>query len=38
MDIICPQIENESIISSFVVYNVTKKVFDSCDKINEGKS
>ena len=38
MDIICPQFEDDTSISSFVVYNVTKEVFDSCGKIDEGKS
>ena len=37
MDIICPQYDvDETNIMTFVIYNVTKQVFDSCGKINEG--
>jgi len=37
MDIICPQYDvEETNIMTFVIYNVTKQVFDSCGKINEG--
>ena len=38
MDIICPQYDlDETNVMTFVIYNVTKQVFDSCGKINEGK-
>ena len=37
MDIICPQYDvDETNIMTFVIYNVTKEVFDTCGKINEG--
>lgn len=37
MDIICPQYDEDQMnIMMFEVYNVTKEVFDSCGKINEG--
>ena len=37
MDIKCPQYNvDETNINTFVIYNVTKQVFDSCGKINEG--
>jgi len=37
MDITCPQYDvDETNIMTFVVYNVTKQVFESCGKINEG--
>ena len=39
MDIICPQYDvGETNIMTFVIYNVTKQVFDNCGKINEGNS
>jgi len=37
MDVICPQYdEEEKNIMTFVIYNVTKDVFDTCAKINGG--
>ena len=37
MDVICPQYDVDEInIMTFVIYNVTKQVFESCGKINEG--
>ena len=37
MDIICPQYDvDETNVMTFVIYNVTKQVFESCSKINEG--
>ena len=37
MDITCPQYDvDETNIMTFVIYNVTKQVFDSCGEINEG--
>ena len=39
MDIICPQYDVDEInIMTFVIYNVTKQVFENCDKVNEGYS
>jgi len=36
MDILCPQYDVDEInVMTFVIYNVTKQVFDSCGKINE---
>jgi len=36
MDIICPQYDVDEInIMTFVIYNVTKDVFDSCGKVNQ---
>jgi len=37
MDVICPQYDvEETNIMTFVIYNVTRNVFESCSKINEG--
>ena len=37
MDIICPQYDIDEInIMTFVIYNVTKDVFDSCRRVNKG--
>ena len=35
MDVICPQYDvDETNIMTFVIYNVTKDVFDTCGKIH----